>query len=154
MTPTPTHDDPRAAGAAPPDALRGVFRQVQRQLLVATAAIAVLGVVGGYLVAGLAGVLGALLGVLAALLFSGTTVLSMRFAVGRPPATLAAVVLGSWLVKMVLLIGLLVVIDATDVADRYVFAAVLLVVVITSMVIDVRAVVRARIPNADPPARP
>jgi len=104
----------------------------------------------GYLVAGGAGVAGALLGVVVALIFCGTTALSMLVSLHRPLTVLAAVILGAWLVKMLVLVVLLAAIQDLTFYDKYVFAGVLFAVVITSMAIDVRAVVKARIPNAGP----
>lgn len=147
LPPDPLPPDPAPRGSAA--ALAALYSRVLRELLTATAAIIVLGIVGGYLVDGLAGVLGAVLGVGAALLFSGTTVLSMRASLGRPPTTLAAVVLGAWVVKMVILVAIFAVLQDMTFYNRYVFAVVLFVVVLTSMVIDVRAVVQARIPHAE-----
>jgi len=133
-----------------PDPMRQIFVRVLRELLLATAVIAVLGVGIGYLVAGGAGVAGALLGVVVALIFCGTTALSMLVSLHRPLTVLAAVILGAWLVKMLVLVVLLAAIQDLTFYDKYVFAGVLFAVVITSMAIDVRAVVKARIPNAGP----
>lgn len=157
MSPTPQPDPARKPGRAVPatgsdDVMRRLFSRILRDMLLATAVITVLGFVVGYLVAGLPGVLGALLGVVAALLFSGTTAVSMRAVLGKPLTTLAAVVLGTWLAKMIVLIAMLALLADQTFYDKYVFATVLFAVVIASMVIDVRAVVRARIPNSDPPA--
>ncbi len=132
------------------DPMRRIFERVLRELLIATAVIALLGVGIGYLVAGTEGLYGALLGVVVALVFCGTTALSMLVALHRPLAVLAGVILGAWLVKMIVVVVLLAVIQDLTFYDKYVFAGVLFAVVLTSMAIDVRAVVTARIPNAGP----
>ncbi|WP_253691614.1 hypothetical protein [Cellulosimicrobium protaetiae] len=134
-------------------AVRAVFRTALRDVLVLLGALTVLGVAIGALVAGLPGVWGALLGVGVALLFSATTVWAMLRTVDASPSTTAAVVMGSWLVKMVVLIVILVVLRGMDFYDRWVFAAVLLVGVIGSAVLDYRAVSRGRIPYVEPGAR-
>jgi hypothetical protein len=162
MTTPPSPQEPArepSAGASPvpPDGgtpgssevVRALLGRVQRQLLLSTSVIAIVGLVGGYLIDAWTGALGALLGVGAALLFSGTTVVSMRIAAGRSIGSLAAIVLGSWLAKMAVLVVMLAVLDSATFFNRYVFVVVLFAVVITSMVIDVRAVVQARIPNAE-----
>lgn len=134
-------------------AVRTVFRTALRDVLVLLGALTVLGVAIGALVAGLPGVWGALLGVGVALLFSATTVWAMLRTVDASPTTTAAVVMGSWLAKMVVLIVILVVLRGMDFYDRWVFAGVLLVGVIGSAVMDYRAVNKGRIPYVEPGAR-
>ncbi|WP_251150271.1 hypothetical protein [Cellulosimicrobium sp. Marseille-Q4280] len=133
-------------------AVRAVFRTALRDVLVLLGALTVLGVAVGALVAGVPGVWGALLGVAVALVFSATTVWAMLRTVDSSPTTTAAVVMGSWLVKMVVLIAVLVVLRGLDFYDRWVFAGVLLVGVIGSAVMDYRAVNRGRIPYVEPRA--
>jgi hypothetical protein len=88
-----------------------------------------------------------------ALLCSPTTVWALLRTVDASPTTTAAVVMGSWLAKMVVLIVILVVLRGMDFYDRWVFAGVLLVGVIGSAVLDYRAVSRGRIPYVEPDAR-
>ncbi|MFI2704120.1 hypothetical protein [Cellulosimicrobium composti] len=154
--------DPAAPAGAPSteqtvgpqgEAVRAVFRTALRDVLVLLGALTVLGVAVGALVAGLPGVWGALLGVGVALLFSATTVWAMLRTVDATPTTTAAVVMGSWLAKMVVLIVILVVLRGMDFYDRWVFAGVLLVGVIGSAVLDYRAVTRGRVPYVEPGAR-
>ncbi len=95
--------------------------------LVLLGALTVLGVAVGALVAGLPGVWGALLGVGVALIFSATTVWTMLRTVDSSPTTTAAIVMASWLGKMVVLVAVLVVLRGMDFYDRWVFAGVLLV---------------------------
>ncbi|SIQ66727.1 hypothetical protein SAMN05518682_3250 [Cellulosimicrobium aquatile] len=134
-------------------AVRAVFRTALRDVLVLLGALTVLGVAVGALVAGLPGVWGALLGVGVALIFSATTVWTMLRTVDSSPTTTAAVVMASWLGKMVVLIAVLVVLRGMDFYDRWVFAGVLLVGVVGSAALDYRAVSRGRIPYVDPAAR-
>ncbi|MFE9234644.1 hypothetical protein [Cellulosimicrobium funkei] len=134
-------------------AVRAVFRTALRDVLVLLGALTVLGVAVGALVAGLPGVWGALLGVGVALIFSATTVWTMLRTVDSSPTTTAAIVMASWLGKMVVLIAVLVVLRGMDFYDRWVFAGVLLVGVIGSAALDYRAVSRGRIPYVDAAAR-
>nr|WP_286186248.1 hypothetical protein [Sphaerisporangium cinnabarinum] len=134
-------------------AVRAVFRTALRDVLVLLGALTVLGVAVGALVAGLPGVWGALLGVGVALVFSATTVWTMLRTVDASPTTTAAVVMASWLGKMVVLVAVLVVLRGMDFYDRWVFAGVLLVGVMGSAALDYRAVSRGRIPYVDPAAR-
>lgn len=141
--------DARPSVPAPTDPLRAVFQRSLRELLWATLAIGVLGAVAGYLVAGTPGLVGALLGLGVGLLFCATTVGSMLVSVGRPPSVLAGIVLGAWLVKMLVIIVVLALLQDQDFYDKPVFAVVLLVVAITSIAIDVRAVLQARVPHGE-----
>jgi dipeptide/tripeptide permease len=138
---TTSHDEP--------DPLRAVFRRSLRELLWATLILGVLGVGVGYLVAGEQGVVGALLGVGVGLLLCGTTVVSMLVTARRPPAVLAAVVLGAWLAKMMIIVVVLALLQGKDFYDKYSFAAVVVLVALTSVAIDVRAVLQGRIPNVE-----
>ena len=149
MTPDQT-PSPSAFDRAAPDPMRRVFEGVLRALLVSTGVIALVALPGGYLIEGWEGLLGALLGVVVALVFSGTTALSMLLALHRPLTVLAGVVLGAWVGKMIVLVAVLAVLQDMTFYDKTVFVVVLFTAVLVSMVIDVRAVVRARIPNVDP----
>lgn len=144
-----------AADAASPraeqaDAVRAVLRRALRDMLVLVAVLAVVGVAVGAAVAGAPGVWGAVIGVAVALVFSGTTVLSMLRTADAPPATTAAVILGAWLVKMIVLVALFAVLQPLDFYDRTVLAVVLMVGVLGSAYLDYRAVTRGRVPYVTP----
>jgi hypothetical protein len=150
MTPNGTPNPPTTAPDAKPDPMRRIFEGVLRALLVSTGVITLVALPGGYVVDGWAGLLGALLGAVVALVFTGTTALSMLLALHKPLTVLAGVVLGAWVGKMIVLVAALAVLQDMTFYNKTVFVVVLFVAVVTSMVIDVRAVVRARIPNVDP----
>lgn len=144
-----THsDDGRAPTGS--DAARAVFRTALRDMLVLVAALAGVGVVVGYLVAGTSGLWGAVLGVALTVIFSGTTVISMLKTAGASATTTAAVVLGSWLAKMLVLILALALLRQFDFYDKWLLGGVLMVGVIGAAVIDYRAVARGRVPNVTP----
>lgn len=142
-----------AAPGAPGSAVTAVFRRALRDVLLFLAVLTLVGVAVGWLVAGSAGLWGALLGAAVAAFFSGTTVVVMLRTSEASPTTTAAVVMGSWLAKMVVLVGALLVLRGMDFYDRWVFGAVLLLGVIGSAVLDYRAVNTGRIPYVEPPAR-
>ncbi|MFP3714384.1 hypothetical protein [Puerhibacterium sp. TATVAM-FAB25] len=146
-TPDPTH----AAGepAAAPDRgepERRVLRTALRDTLLLLAGLAVVGVVVGVLVSGAAGVWGALVGVALAAFFCGVTIWSMARTVGASPAATGAVVMGSWIAKIVVLVVVLAVLRGQDFYDRWVLIAVLAVGAIGSALLDYRAVQRGRVP--------
>lgn len=144
---------PPAVPPVPSSAAAAVFRRALRDMLVLLAALAVLGVGVGALVAGRRGVWGALIGVGLALVFSGTTVVSMLVTARASAARLAAVVLGAWLGKVLVVIVVLALIHDRDFYDRPVLAVVLLVGVVGSAVLDYRAVSRGRVPYVEPGVR-
>jgi hypothetical protein len=131
---------------------RAVLRAAGRDGLLLVAGLAVLGSVVGYLVAGMPGVWGALVGAALAGLFCGGTVVSMMFAVGRGAAGTGAVVMGGWLVKIVVLIVVLAVLSGQDFYDRWVLMAVVTVGAIGSAVLDYRAVKDGRVTYVQPDA--
>lgn len=132
---------------------RAVLRAAGRDGLILVAGLAVLGSVVGYLVAGLPGVWGALVGAALAGLFCGATVVSMMLTVGKGAAATGAVVMGGWLVKMAVLIAVLAVLSRQDFYDRWVLMIVVMVGAIGSALLDYRAVKDGRVPYVQPDAR-
>lgn len=158
QVPASAGDVPASAGIPTPgvdrlpagDPVRAVFRRALRDMLVLVAVLAVVGIGVGALVAGSAGVWGAVIGVLVTLVFSGTTVVSMLRTADASVTTTGAVILGAWLGKMVLLVALFAVLDDMDFYHRGVLVAVLLAGVLGSVLLDYRAVQRGRVPYTEP----
>ncbi|MFI2753541.1 hypothetical protein ACGIF2_08910 [Cellulomonas sp. P22] len=148
--------DPQPSAAPAPTATEvatdAVFRTALRDMLVLLGVTAVLGVGVGVLVAGTPGAWGALIGVGLVLVFSGTTILSMLRTAHSDPQVTAAVVLGAWLGKIVVVIALLAVLRGMDFYSRGVLAVVVAVGVIGSALLDFRAVSRGRVPYVEPAA--
>lgn len=146
----PGEPDSAARTGAQAEAVRAVLRRALQDMLVLVAVLAVAGVAIGAWVAGAAGVWGAVIGVVVALVFSGTTVVSMLRTADAPAATTAAVILGAWLVKMVVLVALFALLRPLDFYDRNVLAVVVVVGVLGSVYLDYRAVTRGRVPYVEP----
>lgn len=127
-----------------------VFRRALRDMIWLVVGVTVVGVVVGWLVAGLPGVWGALIGAAIALVFSGTTTLSMLKTDTAAPGRMMAVIMGTWLGKLVVVIVVLAVLRGMDFYDRYVLAVVVAVAVIGSALLDYRAVARGRVPYVSP----
>lgn len=132
------------------DPARAVFRTALRDMLVLLAVLAVLGIGLGALLAQAPGVWGAVIGVGLALVFSGTTIVSMLVTSGKPATTMAAVVMGAWLGKVIVLIAVLALLRGEDFYDRGVLAAVLVLGVVGSAFLDLRAVRGGRVPYVTP----
>jgi len=116
-----------------------------------TVAIAIVGSIVGYLIAGGPGLVSALIGAGLTALFMGFTALSILLAAqvtkGEASSTLFfGIVLGVWLLKFVVFIVILVVLrDQAFIQPLILFFAIL-VAVIGSLVVDVVAYLGARVP--------
>ena len=131
-------------------ATSSVFRNALIGMLILVGVVSVLGSVVGFIVDGTAGVWGALLGAALTLVFSGTTVVSMLKTAQSSAQTMAMVVLGGWVGKMIVLVAALAVLGNYEFYNKYVFAAVLLVGVMGSVALDYRAVAKGRVPYVSP----
>lgn len=150
--PTPRPAQPDAPAAAGADPAAAVFRRALRDTGLLLGVLAVVGVGVGALVAGLPGVWGALIGVGLALVFSGTTVVAMLRTLHSPPHTMAAVVMGTWLAKVLVVVVVLALLRDLDFYSRGVLAGVLALGVVGSAVLDFRAVNGGRVPYVEPGA--
>lgn len=164
MTPdVPYGDAPRGGPPAPGTAgtdggeagaaLRGALRSAVRlATLVCLAAAAVTAVVA-YLLVGLPGVWGALLGFAIALVFLATTALVGARTAGGDPVVVAGWVLGSWLVKVVVVgLVLFALRDATFYDPVALFVGIVVGMVCT-LFAEFRALTSARIPYVDTSGR-
>ena len=116
-----------------------------------TVAIAVIGSVLGYIVAGTSGLLSALIGAGLTALFMGFTALSIviasRVTKGEPSSTLFfGIVLGMWLLKFVVFIAILVLLRGQPFLEPLVMFFAILAAVIGSLVVDVLVIARSRLP--------
>jgi hypothetical protein len=137
---------PSSAAAA----VRAMLRRALRHLLILIAAVTVVGLVVGWFTSGLAGVWGALMGAGIALFFSGTTVLSHLRTADSPPAFTVMLVLGTWLLKMILVVAFFVLVDDLTFYDPLVLVLVLVVGALGSLYLDYLAVEAARVPYVEP----
>lgn len=131
------------------DAMLALFRRVQKRLLLLTAAVAVVGALIGFLVAGLPGVWGALVAAALGLLFTVTTVATLRLVAGRGPELLQIVIFGGWVLKMVLVVVVMLWLRDLDFYDRGVLFGTLVAVVLGAVAVEIVTVVTARLPYVD-----
>jgi len=107
------------------------------------------------LMQGTPGVWGALLGAAVGggfVLFTAVVVLATANA---EPTTLAGILLGSWLLKLVLAIVVMVVLRGVDFYSRGTFVAVIALAVVGLLTVETRAVLRTNVAYVDPlPSRP
>ena len=121
---------------------------------IATAGIALVGGLVGFVVEGWAGVLSALLGSTVAFLFMGVTALSITLGLKFSGGSLISgvffgTVLGAWLLKFVLFLGAVYIIrNVAGINPAIAFICVIFAVM-AALISDVVAVSRARIPVVD-----
>lgn len=147
-----TEQEPPAPGAPRGAAEQAMLRAALRDGLVLVAALAVLGSLVGLLVAGVPGLWGGLIGAAIAAFFCGTTVWSMLYTVGKGATAMGAVVMGTWIAKMVVLVAVLLVLTRFDFYDRVVLFIVLLIGAVGSALLDYRAVKNGRVTYVEPEA--
>ncbi|MDO7881512.1 hypothetical protein [Antiquaquibacter soli] len=124
--------------------------------VILTVAIAVVGSLVGFLVAGVPGLVSGLIGAGLTALFmvltAGSIVLAAKATKNEPSSTLFfGIVLGSWLLKFVLFIAILLVLRGQPFLEPLVFFFSILAAVIGSLAVDVIAFVGSRVPYADVP---
>lgn len=132
----------------------GAFRRALRDMLILNGVLLVVGVGVGFAVAGSKGVWGALIGVALAVIFSGTTVVSVLRTADSTPTQTGAVIMIAWFGKVIVVVAALAVLSRFDFYDRIVLGVVLLAGVLGSAYLDLRAVQRARIPYIEPRPSP
>ena len=134
-------------------ALRAALLRATRTAALLCLVAAVVTAAVAYAVVGVAGVWGAVVGYALALAFLGTTTLVGARTAGGDPVRVAAVVLGSWLLK-VLVVGvtLYALRDATFYDPVALFAGIVVGMVITLWV-EYRTLTGAQIPYVDTSGR-
>lgn len=139
MSPTPS-------GVHPLQPLRRTLRVGALGLLLLTPLAALI----GWVVDGSAGLAGALIGVVVPGVFFGLTAVTALVTLRLSPGALGAVVLGSWVVKLVLLIIVFSLLNQWDGWSRPVFAVTFVVCVIASLALEALMVIRTQQPYVQP----
>jgi hypothetical protein len=104
----------------------------------------------GWFVDGSAGLLGALLGLAVPAVFFGITAAVALLTLHLSPGTTGAVVLASWLAKLIVLIVTLVLLDQSTAWSRPVFGVVFLLAVAAWLGLEAWVVLRTRQPYVQP----
>jgi hypothetical protein len=130
-----------------PSASEQLFQKILKQGALLIAAIAVLGGVIGFLIASVAGLISALIGAAMALLFVSMTALSVWLGGKLSLGGFFGVVLGGWIFKLLLFIGLVLVLKgASFIVGPILFVCIVLSVV-GSLALDAIVVLKTRIPT-------
>jgi hypothetical protein len=123
-----------------------ILRRVLKYSGILAAALIVIGGGVGFLVAGPNGLTSALIGTGCAVAFSAITAGSVLAATRFDANGFFAVVMGSWLLKMVLFIALMIFLRDQPYVEPMVLFVSLIVAIVGTAVIDGVVVVRSRIP--------
>jgi hypothetical protein len=124
-----------------------LFSKILKQGAFLIGGIAIVGGVIGFLIASVAGLVSALIGAAMALLFVSMTALSVWLGGKLSLGGFFGVVLGGWIFKLLLFIGLVLVLKgATFIVGPILFVCIVLSV-LGSLTLDAIAVTKARIPT-------
>jgi hypothetical protein len=144
MTDTPAADQP--AESPHTTALRRAVRLGAGALVV----LAVLSAVVWTLVDGTPGLWGALMGAGIGGAFVLTTAIVVIATAHAAPQTTAAVLLGTWLLKLVVAIGVVAALDGFDFYSRPAFAVTIILALVVVLAGETWAVLKARAPYVEP----
>ncbi|WP_084038209.1 hypothetical protein [Demequina sp. NBRC 110053] len=129
------------------------YRKALRFTAILVVALAIIAVPVGLVVGGTAGLVAAEIGVLVAALAGITTQVAMVIGHDREPHIMAAILGGSWLVKMLIIIVALLVLQDVEGFHRELFAGFAVAGVLGTLVVDFWVIRSARIPYVDTSAR-
>lgn len=124
-----------------------LFSKILKQGAFLIGGIAIVGGILGFVIASVAGLVSALIGAAMALLFVSMTALSVWLGGKLSLGGFFGVVLGGWIFKLLLFIGLVLLLKgATFIVGPILFVCIVLSV-LGSLTLDAIAVTRARIPT-------
>lgn len=130
-----------------PNASEQLFTRVLKQGAILIGAVAVLGGVIGFLIAAVAGLVSALIGAAMALVFVSMTALSVWLGGKLSLGGFFGVVLGGWIFKLLLFIGLVLLLKGASFIVGPILFVCIVVSVIGSLALDAIVVVKTRIPT-------
>lgn len=147
---------PSSARNAPagPSPVRDMFASILRRMVVLLVALGIGGGVVGYLAAGSEGLWGALLGTGVVAFFMTTTAGVMLLTADRPMHVASAAFMGSWILKVVVVFGALVLLRDATFYSPLAFFIVLSLAIIGSVGIEMAGALAARVPYVQPGPRP
>jgi len=126
--------------------LSALFGRVLRLTSLSTLGIAVIGGVAGWFVKGVDGVLSAAIGAAMALVFGALTVLSVWLGGRYSLGVFFGAVLGGWVLKIILFLGLVVALRSAHFLARPVFFFTVVAAILATLVVDALVATKARIP--------
>ncbi|MFM2030471.1 MAG: hypothetical protein RI927_91 [Actinomycetota bacterium] len=127
-------------------ASNSLFQRVLTLGSLLTGAIALIGGLAGFLVAGLAGLVSALIGAALTLVFMSLTALSVWFGSKLPLGGFFGMVLGGWLIKIVGFAFVIAALKGADFINGPVLFFTLVAAILGTLAVDSVAALKARIP--------
>ena len=124
-----------------------LFSKILKQGAFLIGGIAIVGGVIGFLIASVAGLVSALIGAAMALLFVSMTALSVWLGGKLSLGGFFGVVLGGWIFKLLLFIGLVLVLKGASFIVGPILFVCIVLSVLGSLTLDAIAVTKARIPT-------
>ncbi len=114
--------------------------------------VAVVSSVISFLAAGSRGLWGALIGAAVGGAFIIATVLVMYLMRNAAPTTTGGVLMGSWLLKLLVAIGVLAVLRGMDFYDNKALVLTVVATLIVMLTVETMAIVRTKVPYVEPEA--
>lgn len=130
-------------------AIDAMFASLVRQLGVAFLLIGVVGCGLGYVFAEREGLIGGAMGLGVTVFFMGTSVVVAMLTAKYPIQISQAAFVGAWIVKVLVLFVVLALVRGQDFYDRFVFFGVLVVTIVVTTALEMRAIAKARVPNVE-----
>jgi hypothetical protein len=127
--------------------------QMLRATLIFGSGSVVLGMIVFTIIQGVHGLLGALVGGVVAVASSLATIAIMRFCAALDPMMVMAIVLGSYVVKILVLLGLMTLLRGVDALHPYALAITMLVTFMVAAAGEMRAFKRTKIPTIIPASK-
>lgn len=124
-----------------------LFGRILKQGSALIGVVAVLGGIIGFLIAAVPGLVSALIGAAMALVFVSMTALSVWLGGRLSLGGFFGVVLGGWIAKLLLFIGLVVLLRGADFIVGPILFVCIVVSVIGSLILDAIVVTKTRIPT-------
>lgn len=130
-----------------PNASEQLFSRILKQGSMLIGSIAVLGGVAGFFIASVAGLVSALIGAAMALVFVSMTALSVWLGGKLSLGGFFGVVLGGWIFKLLLFIGLVLLLKGAAFIVGPILFVCIVISVIGSLALDAIVVLKTRIPT-------
>lgn len=120
------------------------MRTVLRYSIILVVALAIIGSIIGWFVAGWPGVASAVIAAAVALMFAGVTALSIIFAACMDSGMFMAVILGAWILKLIAFLAVLALVKQLDFTHPWMLWGTMVAAMIGQLAIDVVVVLRSR----------
>jgi hypothetical protein len=141
---------PSAASPAPLPGVRRPMAAVLRWGSLGALVAIVLAAVLGWVIAGMPGLWGAILGIAIPVAFFSVTVIVALVTLRVRPEVFGAAILGSWILKIAILIAVLAVLSRADFYSRTAFFIAFVVGTVGYLLTEAIIVVRTRVPYVEP----